>query len=117
MRSRDDVGLLLGSGQPLYEVPFSMRTTGRPAAGSHGCDAAGMPTSVDHGTVLLRGTIDCVVVAPDGSVVVVEFKTGIPRPSHQAQLDLYVDAARALFPGARVEGKLIYESSELRAET
>jgi hypothetical protein len=41
--------------------------------------------------------------------VVVEFKTGRPRPIHQRQLDLYVDAARRLHPGApAVLGTLLY---------
>jgi ATP-dependent exoDNAse (exonuclease V) beta subunit len=58
--------------------------------------------------VILRGTIDCLIQRDDGSVVVLEFKTGRPRPGHRRQLDLYVDAARNLFRGAAVEGRLIY---------
>jgi ATP-dependent helicase/nuclease subunit A len=83
---RDDVRALLQAGERLHEVPFSFRRGGE----------------------LLRGTIDCLVIAPGGPVTVVEFKTGRKRPEHQAQLDVYVDAARALFPGAAVEGRLVY---------
>ena len=87
---RDDVRALLSSGERLHEVPFSFVRDGH----------------------VQRGTIDCLVVAPDdGSgprVTVVEFKTGRRRPEHQHQLDAYVDAARALFPHARVEGVLLY---------
>jgi ATP-dependent helicase/nuclease subunit A len=92
LAARDDVRTLLGSGECLYEVPFSFRQGGR----------------------TLRGTIDCLVSrapapgAPPADVTVVEFKTGRKRPEHQAQLDAYVAAARALFPGADVSGRLIY---------
>ena len=55
-----------------------------------------------------RGTIDCLIRRPDGSIVVIEFKTGSPSPFHQIQLDIYVRAARALFPGATVSGQVIY---------
>jgi hypothetical protein len=39
---------------------------------------------------------------------ILEFKTGRPSPSHQRQLDLYVEAVKALFPGAPVVGRLVY---------
>jgi ATP-dependent helicase/nuclease subunit A len=97
MRLREDVALLMSSGKRLYEVPFSMRL---------GREATGFDSASED--VVLRGTIDCLVVGPDGTVVVVEFKTGRPRVSHQQQLDIYVDAARLLFPGASVTGQLIY---------
>ena len=103
MRLSEDVALLLASGQRLYEVPFSMRLAPR-GAGSGEREAG----SREREAVVLRGTMDCLVVRPDGSVVVVEFKTGRARPSHQRQLDIYLDAARALFPGAPVSGQLIY---------
>jgi ATP-dependent exoDNAse (exonuclease V) beta subunit len=74
----------------MYEVPFSMMVRR------------------SNAPVLLRGTIDCVVQKDDGSVVIVEFKTGRPSPSHQRQLDLYVEAAAALYPGARIVGRLLY---------
>ena len=91
MRSRPDVIALMASGRRLNEVPFSLRLPGP-----------------GEGAVVLRGTIDCLIQRDDGSVVVVEFKSGRPRPSHQQQLDLYVEAARGLFPGVPVEGRLIY---------
>jgi ATP-dependent helicase/nuclease subunit A len=92
MRARPDVAALLASGRRLTEVPFSLRA----------------PSGSGEGTVVLRGTIDCLIQRDDGSVVVVEFKSGRPRPLHQRQLDAYVDAARGLFPGVPVEGQLIY---------
>jgi ATP-dependent exoDNAse (exonuclease V) beta subunit len=99
IRLREDVASLMASGRRFYEVPFSMRLPPAATVGDSGPDV-----------VVLRGTIDCLVVGPDGTVVVVEFKTGRPRVSHQQQLDIYVDAARLLFPGASVSGQLIYAS-------
>ena len=90
MRARADVAALLSSGRRRHEVPFSMRTVKEGAL------------------VVLRGTIDCLIQKDDGCVVVVEFKTGRRRSSHQRQLDVYVEAAHALFPGAPVEGRLVY---------
>lgn len=72
----------------LFEVPFSFKPPDSQA--------------------ILRGTIDCLARHRDGRVTVFEFKTGRPHPDHQAQLELYVAAARALFPGAIVEGRVIY---------
>ena len=69
-----------------HEVPFSLRATG--------------------GTIL-RGVIDC-LVKHDGGIEVVEFKTGRPHSDHRRQLDVYVEAARALFPDLPVRGRLIY---------
>ena len=56
-----------------------------------------------------RGVIDMLLWHPARrALLVVELKTGVARPSHQQQLDIYVEAARALFPGVPVTGKLIY---------
>ena len=37
-----------------------------------------------------------------------ELKTGRRRDWHRQQLDLYVRAARCLFPEATIEGRLVY---------
>ena len=97
MRTRDDVAALLASGSRLYEVPFSLMA-----------ETASAPARAGNGPMILRGTIDCLIRREDGSVVVVEFKSGAPRAFHQRQLDLYVEAARRLFPAALVEGRLLY---------
>jgi RecB family exonuclease len=78
----------LASGEALFEVPFSVR----PAASR----------------AILRGTFDCLVRLAGGAVTVIELKTRKPAPEHQQQLSTYLTAARALFPGATVEGKLVY---------
>jgi ATP-dependent helicase/nuclease subunit A len=80
---------LLESGERFHEVPFSIVLPGSPRR-------------------VLRGTVDCLIRHADGSMTVVEFKTGRAHPSHQSQLDMYVRAVRALFPEALVTGRLIY---------
>jgi len=78
----------LEAGEALFEVPFSLR----PAASQ----------------TILRGTFDCLVRRRDGGVTVLELKTGARAPEHEAQLAAYLTAARALFPGTSVDGKLVY---------
>ena len=56
---------------------------------------------------VVRAVVDLVVLRPDGSAVVVEFKTGTPRESDQRQLDAYVGGIRALLPGIFVQGRII----------
>ena len=90
---REDVAALLG-GDCLFEVPFTLRRAD-PGGG---------------GPVFVRGVMDCLRRRPDGRVTVVEFKTGAARPEHESQLALYVEAARALFPGRPVDGRLLYLS-------
>ena len=94
-RLREDprVARLVASGRALFELPFSMAIDGR---------------------AIVRGSIDCLVRTDDGRVTVVELKTGGRRPEHEAQLALYVDAARALFPDAVVDGLLVYANPESR---
>jgi ATP-dependent helicase/nuclease subunit A len=90
LADREDLRTLFAGATVLSEVPFSLRADG------------------PGGAVLLRGTIDCLAVAADEAVTVLEFKTGPRRGAHQRQLDLYVRAARALFPGRDVRGVLIH---------
>jgi ATP-dependent helicase/nuclease subunit A len=62
---------------------------------------------------IVRGTIDCVVGRTSGALDVLEFKTGRPHPSHDAQLQQYVEAVRSLFPGVAVTGWLVYAAQQL----
>lgn len=89
LAGRPDVRRWLAEGRAYYEVPFSYA----PA------DAQG---------VIVRGSIDCLVVHEDGSLRVLEFKTGSPRPEHAGQLETYLDAVRQSFAGANVTGELVY---------
>jgi ATP-dependent helicase/nuclease subunit A len=89
-RHRPDVTAALDGVERLYEVPFAI-------------------LDQDDGVErIVRGAIDCLVWKPGGDVAVVEFKTGRPSPAHRRQLDFYVRAAAALFPGVPVHGILLY---------
>ena len=92
-----DVVALRGQ-ECLFEVPFSVY------------DPGATDTVPVGGNQVLTGAIDCLVKVGDGRVRVLEFKTGPPRPEHTWQLEQYVAAARAMFPGMGVEGRLIYPS-------
>jgi len=61
-----------------------------------------------RGVTVLRGVIDCLAFRPDGRIVVVDFKTGTRREADRRQLRSYVDAVRAMYPGSRVDGCLVY---------
>jgi ATP-dependent exoDNAse (exonuclease V) beta subunit len=88
LRGNESVRQVLASGQASYEVPFSLR--------------------LDTSRTVVRGAIDCVALPSPSEAVVLEIKTGRPAAWHRAQLDLYVEAARQLFPGRAVRGMLVY---------
>jgi hypothetical protein len=67
-----------------------------------------VPCSTVGGDRVVRGTIDCLIRRPDGSLVVVEIKSGLASPAHERQLALYVAAVRALAPGTPVTGLLVH---------
>ena len=90
MMHRPELAALLDTAEAFSEVPFSL-----------------LDDTVDPPKVL-RGAIDLLVRREDGSIVVVELKTGRPQPVHRRQLDLYVKAARAMFSGVPVEGLVVY---------
>ena len=94
MRDRPEVAAVLNGACVLAEVPFSLRL------------------DPERDGAIVRGTIDCLAIGADGSVTVLEYKTGRPRPVHQAQLNLYLQAARSLFPTARVDGRLVYDGGD-----
>jgi len=88
LSGREDLRELFLTGRPFHELPFTMQRDGR----------------------TVRGTIDCLVASGEGRIVVLEFKTGKPRPEHEAQVAIYRAAAEALFPESRVETRLVYTS-------
>ena len=67
-----------------------------------------MVLSMDRTGPVTRGVVDAVAVADDGAVTVVEFKTGAPRPEHEAQAAVYAEAFRAVWPGRRLAVKILY---------
>jgi ATP-dependent helicase/nuclease subunit A len=103
LRERADVTSLIDEATCYYEVPFSLRLRQTTEAGA------------DAGTVIVRGSIDCLAQQRDGRVIVLEFKTGRRHGWHAAQLDLYVRATRPMFPDSPVEGRLIYLDSQSAA--
>ncbi len=80
---------LLGTGQCLFEVPFSCVVDDRPGE-------------------VLRGVIDAVVVPHSGPVTVIEFKTGAPRPEHAHQVAQYQAAIRVILGKSDVGVKILY---------
>ena len=96
LRRRTDVASLLDGAVCEYELPFSLRLAAVNQGGS-----AGPP-------VVVRGSIDCLARRPDGTITVLELKTGRRRDWHRHQLDLYVRASRCLFPDVTIEGRLVY---------
>ncbi len=88
-RLRPDVHALLESGACYFEVPFSFEPAGRPGD-------------------LVRGVVDCLIIGPDGSATVLEFKTGEAYPEHQAQAALYGEAMRALLGLTTVGVNVLY---------
>jgi ATP-dependent helicase/nuclease subunit A len=79
----------LFEGEVAHEVPFTLfeNEDGRARA--------------------VRGVIDCLVRTAEGTLRVVEIKTGRRAPWHEQQVRLYVRAAQALAPGAEVSGVLL----------
>lgn len=88
MRARPDVTAALEAGECYYEVPFSLR--------------------LEDPDRILRGQIDLVVVPADGPIQVVEFKTGLAQPEHEAQVAVYRHALASLWPGREVTARLFY---------
>jgi hypothetical protein len=86
LRRNKELAALLDSGHAEYEVPVSMRAPGG----------------------FIQGAVDCVVTAPDGSLTVLEFKTGARRPEHELQATLYANALSAACPGRRIDVKILY---------
>ena len=78
-----------GAGQIFREVPFSLRRQDQ----------------------IVRGTIDSLLLLDD-SVLVIDYKTGSHHPEHQLQIELYLEAARELFPTRDVEGVVFYANGE-----
>ena len=93
LRASSPLRELLTQGKVFREVPFSFRRPQQDA---------------QNGQVV-RGTIDSLVILED-RIVVVDYKTGSRNDRHRLQVELYVEAARELFPGHPVEGLVFYAS-------
>ena len=98
LRAHPDVAELEGHIR-LFEVPYSSR----------GPTPLGLEQAAP---IIERGTIDCLVISPNGRVTVLEFKTAARRPEHADQLARCVGAVRTMFPDAEVGGRLVYLGGE-----
>ena len=88
--ARQDVRELYAAGRKLHEVPFTTVIEGR----------------------VLRGSVDCLVETAPGHLTVLEFKTGRPRPEHQAQLAVYRQAMKQAFVTAIINAVLVYSEKD-----
>jgi hypothetical protein len=75
--------------QVMYEVPFSF-------------------ASGDDEGLILRGVVDCLIVPAEGPPVILEFKTGHPRPEHRRQVERYAEAIGRILAVNHVETKILY---------
>jgi ATP-dependent exoDNAse (exonuclease V) beta subunit len=127
LRAHPQLSPLIGNGRWRHEVPFSMVVnrdkSESPEVRKSESHSPGSAQLVDRpvpevrlsdsrtpglsDSVIVRGVIDSLVETSDG-VTVVELKTGRARPQHQAQLDLYVAAAKLLYPGRTIRGMVVY---------
>jgi ATP-dependent helicase/nuclease subunit A len=75
-----------------YDLPFSLRR---------------------EDGVIVRGQIDCLAERSDGSIDVIGVKAGSRSEAHRRQLEISVAAAKAMFPGVDVTGRLFYPDERL----
>ena len=88
LRAKPEVLEALAGSTCYYEVPFSCVPPDRPG-------------------MILRGAVDCLVVRDDQAVIL-EFKTGAPRPEHGVQAALYAAAMRTALARNDVKYAIIY---------
>ena len=72
-----------------------------------------VPFTFQDGGQMLRGAIDCLIRHADGTIQILEFKTGRPRDEHATQADAYRRAATAIFPGTDVSVEILYPGEEM----
>jgi hypothetical protein len=52
--------------------------------------------------------VDCLIIPGEGPPVILEFKTGGPRPEHRVQVERYAEAIGRILAVNRVETKILY---------
>jgi ATP-dependent exoDNAse (exonuclease V) beta subunit len=90
LSARSDVRDLYLAGEAWHEVPFTLVRDGG----------------------IVRGAIDCLIRNGE-RITVLEFKTGRPSAGHDRQVEIYRQAAQALFPTALVDARLIYAADRI----
>ena len=83
------------------------------SASAHGAVFYEVPFTFQDGGQMIRGAIDCLIRHADGTIQILEFKTGRPREEHASQAEVYRRAATAVFPGAHVSVDILYPSEEM----
>jgi ATP-dependent helicase/nuclease subunit A len=76
------------TGEVFHEVPFVFADDGQ----------------------ILRGAIDCLIRRRDGSILLLEFKTGRRRDEHVQQAEVYRRAVASVFPTDPIAVKVLYAS-------
>jgi RecB family exonuclease len=86
LRRHVEVRAQYESGEVFHEVPFTCSVDGQ----------------------IIRGAIDCLIRQKDGSIRILEFKTGRRRDEHLRQAEFYKRAAAAVFPGSMIVIDVLY---------
>ena len=86
LREHPEFKIHYETGAVFHEVPFSFAADGR----------------------IIRGAIDCLIRHDDGSIHILEFKTGRRRGEHLRQADIYRRAAEAIFADRVVTVDVVY---------
>jgi ATP-dependent helicase/nuclease subunit A len=86
LRDRPEFKAHFETGLVFHEVPFSFSADGQ----------------------IIRGAIDCLIRQHDGSIRILEFKTGRRRDEHLRQAEIYRRAAAAIFSDTVVVVDLVY---------
>ena len=86
LRDRSELKMQYEAGAVFHEVPFSFAAGGQ----------------------IIRGAIDCLIRLGDGSIRILEFKTGRRRDEHARQAEIYRRAAEAIFADRFVAVDVVY---------
>jgi hypothetical protein len=86
LRSSAELKVHYETGSVFHEVPFSFSADGQ----------------------IIRGAIDCLIRQRDGSIRILEFKTGQRRDEHVRQAEFYRRAAEVIFADTIVTVDVVY---------
>ena len=93
LRERPELKDHYGTSTVFHEVPFSFSTDGQ----------------------TIRGAIDCLIRHEDGSIRILEFKTGQRRDEHRRQAEIYRRAAEAIFADTVVAVDVLYAMDVMKS--
>ena len=93
LRDRSELKMHYEAGAVFHEVPFSLAAEGQ----------------------IIRGAIDCLIRLGDGSIRILEFKTGRRRDAHKRQAEIYRRAAEAIFADRAVAVDVVYALDAIKS--